>query len=155
MEEKLFAGFWVRFFAGLLDFLFLMPFFIILIYFFGIDDYAIMKINNDYFNYSTFSAVGHDNRIVNILYHIIYIAYLSYFVAGKKQATLGKRLMGIYVANRDGSKLTCQKSLARALASILTSMTLGLGFLIVAFTKEKTALHDIICNTRVFYGKKS
>ena len=62
--------------------------------------------------------------------------------------------MGIYVGNRDGSRLSWQKSLMRALASMLTSATLGLGFLLVIFTKEKTALHDIICNTRVFHGKK-
>jgi uncharacterized RDD family membrane protein YckC len=46
------------------------------------------------------------------------------------------------------------KALARALASLLTAATLGLGFLMVIFTKEKIALHDLICGTRVFHGKK-
>jgi uncharacterized RDD family membrane protein YckC len=79
---------------------------------------------------------------------------LTYFLSRTDQATLGKKIAGIYVGNVDGSKLTWQRALYRALASILTACTLGIGFLFVLFTKEKTALHDVICKTRVFYRNK-
>jgi uncharacterized RDD family membrane protein YckC len=62
--------------------------------------------------------------------------------------------MGIYVGNRDGSKLSAAKAIARALARYLSAATLGIGYLPIIFTTEKTALHDLICNTRVFHGKK-
>ncbi|MBU6338727.1 MAG: RDD family protein [Rickettsiales bacterium] len=153
MEEKLFAGFWVRFFSGLLDLVFITPLVFILIYYLGNSDFQSFGFSNNFYNYKDFS-VSTSNRFANYIAHTVSIIYLTYFVSTKSQATLGKRIMGIYVANRDGSKLTWQKSLARALASMLTSMTLGLGFLIVIFIKEKIALHDLICNTRVFHGKK-
>ena len=149
-----FAGFWVRFFAGLLDTAFLLPLIAALIYFFGTSEYEMIKIDDDFHSYSYLGASS-TNRFVDLISYGIGIVYLCYFIASKKQATLGKRLLGIYVANPDGSKLSWQKSLARALSSILTSMTLGLGFILLIFTKEKTALHDIICNTRVFHGKKN
>ena len=151
--KKDYAGFWVRFFAGLLDAMFLLPILALLIYFFGVDEYQMIKIDDDFHSYSYLGASG-SNQIIDLISYGLSLAYLVYFVASKQQATLGKRIMGIYVGNPDGSKLTWQKAAARALASFLTSMTLGLGFLLLIFTKEKTALHDLICNTRVFHGKK-
>lgn len=153
-EKKYYAGFWVRLFAGLLDLVILLPVFLFSFFFFGVDNVELIKTSSDFGNQSYFSAFGSGNY-VELIFDFISILYVAFFVAGKKQATLGKRMMGIYVANPDGSKLSGKKSLARALASFLTAATLGLGFLLVVFTKEKTALHDLICNTRVFHGKKN
>lgn len=152
-SELIFAGFWVRLFAGFLDLLFIAPIVFLLIYYFGVSDYQFIKMSGDFYSYKDFTTAT-ENRFSNYISHGVSIVYLTYFIARKSQATLGKSLMGIYVGNRDGSRLSWQKSLMRALASMLTSATLGLGFLLVIFTKEKTALHDIICNTRVFHGKK-
>jgi len=147
-----FAGFRIRFLAGLVDSLVLMPFFIILIYLFGTEGYELVRVDEDFFASLPNAGEG-KNRIVDYISYAISIAYLTYFAAQKGQATLGKKFFGIYVGNIDGSRLSWQKSLGRALASILTACTLGLGFLLVIFTKEKTALHDMICHTRVFYRK--
>lgn len=150
-NSKRYAGFWVRFFAGILDTALMMPLLVLLLYFFGVTD--SIKITDDFGNYSALS-ISSDNQFVDLALYAISIIYLAYFIAGKQQATLGKRWMGIYVGNVDGSKLSWQKSLARALASILTALTCGLGFIMLIFTKEKTALHDLICNSRVFHGSK-
>lgn len=153
-QKKYYAGFWVRFFAGVLDVAFLIPPFVILVWCFGVRDFQSVNIhsNSSSFAYLSASAQGH---FFNLLSYILSIAYIGYFLASKKQATIGKRLLGIYVGNPDGSRLSTGKSFSRAVASLLTSATLGLGFLPVIFTKEKTALHDLICNTRVFHGKKN
>lgn len=151
--KREYAGFWVRFFAGFLDLMILAPLIFLLFYFFGIDDYQMVKITNDFGSYSYASGFG-DGEYLDLMNYAISIAYIAYFLASKQQATLGKRVMGIYVGNPDGSKLSWQKSLMRAAASMLTAATLGLGFVMLIFTKEKTALHDLICNTRVFHGKK-
>lgn len=152
-QQFSFAGFWVRLFAGFLDFVCMLPVVCVLIYFFGISDYQLIQLSNDSHNYQSFFASAQGNTADLISYGVS-IVYLTYFISKRSQATLGKRMMGVYVGNPDGSRLTFRKSLLRALASLLTSATLGLGFLIVAFTKEKTALHDLLCRTRVFYGKK-
>ena len=149
-----FAGFWVRFFAGFLDTLFLIPPLFLLLFLFGIDTYQMFHASDSFSNYNSFTASSSGQRI-NLISYGLSIAYLAYFLSSKKQATIGKRIMGIYVGNRDGSRISTTKSFCRAIASILTSATLGIGFLLVIFTKEKTALHDIICNTRVFHGKKN
>jgi len=151
-----YAGFWIRLFAGLLDMIFLLLPFVILSFFFGSGDFEFSKISNEGGYYSYFKAYStSSNNFSDYLGYAISIAYVGYFLSSKRQATIGKSLMGIYVGNPDGSKLSPLKSIGRASAAILTSLTLGIGFLIVVFTKEKTALHDIICKTRVFYGKKN
>lgn len=152
LEEDKFAGFWIRFHAGALDILFLTVFLISLVFIFGLDDYYRQN----------FAALinglpptpSPDKALATFLQYGLSIAYVSYFVASSKQATIGKRLTKIYVGNRDGSQLNPIKSFARSAAAILTSFTLGIGFIIAVFSKEKVTLHDFICNTRVFHGKK-
>lgn len=151
--EKHYAGFWVRFFAGLLDIAFLTPPLMILIYLSGAGDVQTVRVENSFESYSAFSA-SVKNNYTDIISYALSVVYIGYFLSSKKQATLGKSVLGIYVGNPDGSKLSFFKALARAAASIITSVSLGIGFLLVIFTKEKTALHDLICNTRVFHGKK-
>lgn len=152
--EKFYAGFWVRLFAGMFDCLFLMPICLILIYIFGHGEFESFKIENSLQSYEYLGATAH-NSFSNFITYGVGIAYAAYFLSSKKQATFGKRIMGIYVGNPDGSKLSTSKAVARAAAGILTAMTLGLGFVIIIFTKEKISLHDFICNTRVFHGRKN
>ncbi len=152
--EKFYAGFWVRLFAGLLDCIFLMPLCLLTIYFSGNSDFESLIIQNNTQSLEYLGATTH-NSFSNLITYGISIAYVTYFLTNKKQATFGKRIMGIYVGNRDGSKLSFAKAMARAAASILTATTIGLGFIIVIFTKEKISLHDFLCSTRVFHGKKN
>ena len=151
---KTYAGFWIRFCAGILNTLFMIPPFVILALYFGPADFHLANLvtppAGDFFSFGT-----SNDRLLDILSYIVSIVYIGYFLASKNQATIGKRILGIYVGNPDGSKLSTAKSFSRAVTSLLTSATLGLGFLPVIFTTEKTALHDLICNTRVFYGKKN
>ncbi len=65
--------------------------------------------------------------------------------------TLGKLICGLRVVGSDGEVLSLLRCTARELAKgiISNSLTAGIGFLVAAFTAEKTALHDLICNTRV------
>jgi uncharacterized RDD family membrane protein YckC len=150
---KYYAGFWVRIFASLLDSLFLMPLFFALIFLFGFDDFEAIKLSSQAGSYNYTKASGSD-ELANFLCWAFSIAYAIYFLTSKMQATLGKRVLGIYVGNRDGSKLSWKRALARFFASVVTGLTFGIGFFMLVFTKEKIALHDLICNTRVFHGKK-
>jgi uncharacterized RDD family membrane protein YckC len=153
IEQPIYAGFWVRVFAGLLDMAFLLPTLVILFFFFGIDNFQSIKIHSNLQNFSYFNASSHSHYFDYITYTVS-IAYAAYFLSSKKQATFGKRIMGIYVGNCDGSKLSAAKAITRSLAGLFSAATLGIGYLPIIFTAEKTALHDLICNTRVFHGKK-
>jgi uncharacterized RDD family membrane protein YckC len=74
--------------------------------------------------------------------------YQIYFL-GAHGATLGKMACKIKVINADGSGLTYGMAFKRTLAELVCGITLGIGYLMVAFDEEKRGLHDRICNTRV------
>lgn len=72
------------------------------------------------------------------------------FVASHWQATPGKRWLGLKIVMRDGSRPNLLQSAYRHIMSGVSVVVLGgLGYLTMPFSKEKAALHDMICNTRV------
>lgn len=81
-------------------------------------------------------------------------AYFTFFIGGTWQATPGKRAMGIYVMHRDGRPVTRACALGRGVAYLASWVIFALGFVLAAFTAERTALHDLLCDTRVVYGKR-
>ena len=79
--------------------------------------------------------------LVNALYAIIGWSVWS--------TTIGKRIFGLYVLRPDGSKLGFGRAFARWLATNLSLILLGIGFLMIAFRRDKRGLHDLICDTMV------
>lgn len=75
--------------------------------------------------------------------------YYSFMESSPWQATLGKRAMGIQVTDLDGNRVAFGKATGRYFAKILSGLTLGIGFLMAAFTKRKQALHDMVAGTLV------
>jgi uncharacterized RDD family membrane protein YckC len=75
-------------------------------------------------------------------------AYVTFFL-GKYGATPGKMALGLKVVRSDGSELTYARAFGRYLAEYLSAFTLMIGYIIAAFDREKRALHDHICDTRV------
>lgn len=82
---------------------------------------------------------------------VISAAYNILLVAGPRQATLGKTHCGIKVVTAQGGRLTLAQSAIRHATSGLSMVLAGLGFLTIIFTREKTALHDMIAQTRVIH----
>ena len=83
--------------------------------------------------------------VIGLVWSIIYDAiFLLRF-----GATPGKLIFGLRVVQADGSPLSFMRIVARCMAKALTGLTLGIGFLVVAFDEHKRGLHDFICNTRV------
>jgi uncharacterized RDD family membrane protein YckC len=64
--------------------------------------------------------------------------------------TVGKWATGLRVERRDGERVGILRSLVRHTVGYLASLaTLGLGFLVAAFSREGRALHDVIAGTIV------
>lgn len=74
--------------------------------------------------------------------------YMIYFT-GKYGATPGKMACKLEVIRADGSPMTFGRATGRYFAEMLSSLTLGIGYIMVAFDDEKRSLHDRICDTRV------
>jgi len=94
-----------------------------------------------------------NSNIIGVIEFIPIIAYYAYFSAGPWQATPGKRICGIYVIRTNGARLDAPFGALRYLTYFLSALPLGLGFLMPLWTKERKALHDIVCGTRVVYGR--
>ncbi len=91
---------------------------------------------------------------INIIVVMIALTYYSVFLSGPWQATPGKRICGIYVIRTDGQRIDGPFAALRYLSYMISEATLGVGFLMVFWTKERKALHDIVLGTRVVYGRK-
>ncbi len=151
-NQEIYAGFWVRLCATFIDMIITAPIIWAAFHIIGFDMTSLPTVEQMLEGIQP--AETTEKRIADFVSWIISIAYSVYFITSKQQATPGKRIMNIYIATKDGRKLTVNRCFARFFASILSGLLLGVGFVMIAFTKEKTALHDLICNTRVFYGKK-
>ena len=87
--------------------------------------------------------------IANLVVTFVPFLYWPVLESSRWQATVGKRIMGLQVTDADGGRLSFVHALLRMLAKIVSSIPLGLGFVIAAFTARKQALHDLIVKTLV------
>ena len=74
---------------------------------------------------------------------------------GLSGQTLGMLMCGLRIVRSNGREAPIGRVVIRNTVGFLaTVLTLGLGFLIAAFTPSGRALHDYISGTLVVYGKK-
>ncbi len=145
-----YSGFWRRLSASLIDILITMPIIISLSFLFGLDKYITVELGDGVSTLVESQKAVIFRSIIDIISVVIAAFYSVVFVASKKKATIGKIIFGICVVDSNGNQLTRTRALVRFLSSIiLTTLTLGLGLIMIAFTKEKTALYDLACKTRV------
>jgi uncharacterized RDD family membrane protein YckC len=75
--------------------------------------------------------------------------YMPVLWVSPLQATLGQRLCHLRVTEGFGGRITFTRGIVRAIAMLLSGLTLGSGFLMAAFTERKRSLHDILADTCV------
>ncbi len=89
-------------------------------------------------------------QIVNqIVALILGASYFGWMHSSSMQASVGKLAVGIKVTRSDGTRISFMRGFGRYFAYILSSLTLGIGLIMAAFTDRKRALHDMICDTLV------
>jgi uncharacterized RDD family membrane protein YckC len=71
------------------------------------------------------------------------------FFLNRFAATPGKMAFRLAVVRSDGARLTLGRCVGRAAARVLSGMICYIGYLLPLFDREKRALHDHICDTRV------
>ena len=83
------------------------------------------------------------------LYSLFCIFYYVYFW-GARGATPGKSLLGLTVVTESGeTPIGYGRALLRLVGYAASSLLLGLGFLLIAFSPDRRGLHDRIAGTRV------
>lgn len=80
---------------------------------------------------------------LNLVMMLLSFGYFAYFESSEKQATPGKSMMNIKVADINGNRLTFGKAFLRNVMKIVSAMIIYIGFIMAAFTQKKQALHDM------------
>lgn len=75
--------------------------------------------------------------------------YFSWMESSKYQATLGKMALGIIVTDLDGNRIDFGRATGRTFAKILSGLILDIGYIMAGFTEKKQGLHDIIAGCLV------
>ncbi len=68
--------------------------------------------------------------------------YTVWLESSPWQATLGKKVLGLRVVDLDGRRITFWKSTSRNFNKSISSLILGIGYLMPLWTNKRQALHD-------------
>lgn len=139
-----YAGFWLRFAALVIDSIVFLPLTLILIIPIAVASPRLSE--EDPAHVSAF--VG-----MYVFFTLIAVAavwlYYTLMESSRYQGTLGKKLLGLAVTDLDGNRISFGRANGRFFAKYLSSLILNLGFLMAAFTERRQALHDIITSCLV------
>lgn len=98
----------------------------------------------------TYIAQYSASSAISFALTVLYFVLIQWIL----QATLGKLIVGIRLRTRNGENAGFIRVLWRYLMTFISAAIIMIGYLMVAFTREKTALHDLLAGTRVVYRKQ-
>jgi len=136
-----YGGFWIRFAALFVDGVVVNALGMILGVLMGVSVTEQMASDPSV----SFSTVQWIHLILQVS---LAIFYYTWFV-GKYGGTPGKLILGLRIVDEHGGPVGYSTAVKRYLATILSALTFGIGYLIAAWDSEKKTLHDILVRTRV------
>ena len=132
------AGFWVRFWAYIVDILILSSIGMLLIK--PIFRLFSLELNNPVW-YAPFTVIT----------AVIFYAYFVFMTKLCSQ-TIGKMIFGIRVVSNNGEKLTWGNVIFREwIGRLICNIPLNIPYIVVAFTPKKQGVHDFIADTLVVH----
>lgn len=147
VPPRIYAGFWLRVVATLLDaFVMFIPVGWVL-------TFTIIFIHVAF-------RMNDDIRAIVLIISLLLIPTLTLMIysalmeSSRWQGTVGKLVVGLHVGDLDGRRLTLGRSARRTVAKCLSTITIGIGYLLCGFTKRKQALHDIVAKCLVLRGRR-
>ncbi len=148
-----YAGFWIRLVAGIIDLILLLVPFAVFISFFA----AATGISNPFFNHRAGTPLNETLTQSGPTFLFICLCFFAveswlYFALSESshwQATLGKRFLGLYVADGAGKPIDFWRASLRfcsgrllALVPVLGGYYFVIDCLYVGLTPSKRAIHD-------------
>jgi uncharacterized RDD family membrane protein YckC len=140
-----YAGFWWRFLAYLIDWIIVSVVFVPLGVIFGVGIAASGADENS----PLLPLVNLGLNGVQVLAMWLYHAFME---SSEWQGTIGKKVCGLRVTDMDGNRITFGRATGRYFGTILSGMICLIGYIMVAFTERKQALHDMLASTLVLKG---
>ena len=138
----IYAGFWRRVIAAFIDGVILIFLYAAVVI--GVS-FALGTSNATYLA-EYMKGVG---GIITAISLLVAALYHPLFEASPMQGSLGKHFVGIFVTDMEGHRIGFWRALMRNLAKVTSSVLLCIGYFMIAFTKQKQGLHDIIAGCLV------
>jgi uncharacterized RDD family membrane protein YckC len=135
-----YAGFWLRLAAYILDSL-LLGFTAGVAVFMPLMSRGAISADNPWEIYTGTTQQFFALRLLILMIQWVYFALLE---SSPWQASLGKRLLGLKVTDLEGRRISFARASARYFCTLLSGFILMAGFIMIAFTQKKQALHDIL-----------
>jgi len=163
LSEVRYAGFWIRFFASFLDTLFLALPVAILIYF--LSDGNWFDFSQYQQNISYAMSGNADKALANqpqtsikweLLFEVSVLVVTMIFWKRWRGATPGKKFVHIKIVDAKTFKdIDNRQAITRSFGYIASTLAFLIGFIMVAFRKDKRGLHDLLAGTVVIYDEEA
>ncbi len=75
--------------------------------------------------------------------------YFAMMESSSWQGTVGKKALGLLVTDMDGRRISFGRATGRYFAKIISGMILMIGYIMAGFTEKKQALHDMMAGCLV------
>ena len=141
--QKKYAGFWIRFFAALIDSL------VLALPFATVQWIIISRMEGTSVNELT-GFYSPETELYLLLGNLaIGILYFGWMTSSKLQGTVGKLMFGLKVTGEDGGRIGFLRSVWRYIGYTPSALLLFFGFLMVGIDDHKQGLHDKMAKTYV------
>lgn len=149
-----YAGFWLRLVATFIDGLILSVPLIFAFIFIA----AVMGVSGAFKNLESSDSANDIISLIGIgffavVYGLCMVVTWLYYAACESsnwQATIGKKALGLYVADLNGNRVAFARASGRFFARIITGLIpFAIGYIMAGFTQKKQALHDMIAGCLV------
>jgi uncharacterized RDD family membrane protein YckC len=143
-----YAGFWLRFVAFLLDCLILWGLIAAGAFLIG-TVFAVGVVASGPARGPVGPAVLILPLLADLAMCVAGFLYFTLLESGSRQATWGKRAVGLIVTNEQGGRITYGQAVGRFFGKWVSGMIMYIGFMMAGWTVRKQALHDIMAGTLV------
>lgn len=155
-EQKsvVYAGFWWRFLAHLIDQIVLSVassiFIIPIMGIFGLSIYSMsesgMDLEDSPVFWGSIISLYASVIIISVLINWLYYAIME---SSKTQGTVGKLVLNIKVTDYNYQKVTFGRATGRVFGKYVSSFILMIGYIMAGVTEKKQALHDMMASCYV------
>jgi len=147
-----YAGFWIRFIAALIDGIILgIAGSAIQLLLLGSAFAPFIHMRPDAPPEEALAAIGAmmGTLALSMLINTALGSCYEAFFVSRAGATPGKMALGLKVVRPNGGPVSLGRAFGRYFGKWLSSIILGIGYIMAGFDPQKRAMHDMICDTRV------
>ncbi|HEX4075837.1 MAG TPA: RDD family protein [Candidatus Acidoferrales bacterium] len=144
-RSAIYAGFWIRGLAYLIDW-FLIAIVSVSVILGPLMGLGAIPANA---SYTWFMALNRQTIAIRLLIFMLSWLYFALLESSAWQATIAKKALGLVVADLEGRRVTFTRASYRYLGKLVFGTIFYFGFLFATFTPRKQALHDILAKSLV------